>query len=157
MFRDRKRTTVAIGVTAALAAAVLLIPLPTGARAQAEHQIELSARAFAFEPSRVRVDVGDQVTIKLSSEDVAHGIYIDGYDVNIEAEPGKTAQATFVADRAGKFRYRCSISCGALHPFMIGELVVGPNMPFWRAAMALLVVAGGSIVILARLYEPSLG
>ena len=33
----------------------------------------------------------------------------------------------------------CSVSCGPLHPFMIGELIVGPNVPLWRAVGAALV------------------
>jgi len=103
---------------------------------------------FAFEPGSVKVNQGDTVTLVLHSQDVTHGIYLDGYDVNIKAEPGKPAQATFVADRQGKFRFRCSVTCGAMHPFMIGELVVGPNLPFWRAVVALLIVVAGSILTL---------
>ena len=35
-----------------------------------------------------------------------------------------------------------------MHPFMIGELVVGPNIPFWRAVAALLVVSVGTVITL---------
>jgi len=142
------RTAIPAFVTAILVLAALLIPLPVAANTPAEHHLQLNARMFAYEPSRVRVGLGDQVTITLVSDDVVHGVFVDGYDVDIRAEPGKPATATFTADRPGKFRFRCSVSCGAMHPFMIGELVVGPNLPFWRAATALLIVVVGSLVTL---------
>ena len=149
--RSRKNLPVvaAAGLTVVLAALALLLPLPAAASIPAEHHVQLDARMFAFEPSRVRVGLGDRVTITLVSEDVVHGVYVDGYDVDIKAEPGKPARASFVADRLGKFRFRCSVTCGAMHPFMIGELVVGPNVPFWRAAAALVIVAAGSLVTLS--------
>jgi heme/copper-type cytochrome/quinol oxidase subunit 2 len=143
------RTRVLASLTALLALAVLLLPLPATASAPAEHHLQLNARMFAYEPHRVRVGLGDRVTITLVSEDVVHGVFVDGYSVDIRAEPGKPATATFSADRMGKFRFRCSVSCGAMHPFMIGELMVGPNLPFWRAAAALLIVAVGSVVTLS--------
>ncbi len=132
-----------------LALAALVLPLPSGAAAAGEREITLDARMFAFEPGRLRVNQGDRVTVILHSTDVVHGLYIDGYDVDIQAQPGQPAQATFVADKLGKYRYRCSVSCGAMHPFMIGELVVGPNIPFGRAVAALFIVAFGSLVALA--------
>jgi heme/copper-type cytochrome/quinol oxidase subunit 2 len=149
--RSRKNLPVvaAAGLTVVLAALALLLPLPAAASTPAEHHVQLDARMFAFEPSRVRVGLGDRVTLALVSEDVVHGVYVDGYDVDIKAEPGKPAQTSFVADRLGKFRFRCSVTCGAMHPFMIGELVVGPNLPFWRAAAALMIVATGSLVTLS--------
>ncbi len=144
-----RRPQIFAAVTVLLALVALLLPLPAAARTPVEHHVLIDARMFAFEPSRVRVGLGDTVTMTLVSEDVVHGVYVDGYDVDVKAEPGKPAQATFVADRLGKFRFRCSVTCGAMHPFMIGELVVGPNIPFWRAAAALLIVAVGSLVTLS--------
>jgi heme/copper-type cytochrome/quinol oxidase subunit 2 len=88
------------------------------------------------------------VTLVLHATDVVHGLYLDGYDVNIKAVPGLPAQATFVADRVGKFRYRCSVTCGNLHPFMIGELIVGPNVLFWRTLALAAVSAVGALAFL---------
>ena len=148
------RTRILAGLTVVLAAAVLLLPLPAITSAPAEHHVQLDARMFAFEPGRLRVNQGDRVTVTLHATDVVHGLYIDGYGIDIIAEPGRPVQATFTADKLGKFRYRCSVSCGAMHPFMIGELIVGPNLPFWRAAAALLIVAVGSVVTLSVTRNP---
>lgn len=142
------RPAILAALTLLLALAALLVPLPLAEAAPVEHYIDLDARMFAFNPNRVRVNRGDTVTISLRSDDVVHGVYVDGYDINIVAEPGKPAHASFVAGKAGKFRYRCSVTCGVLHPFMIGELVVGPNLPFWRAVGALIIVSFGSIISL---------
>ncbi len=143
-----RATLLAATLTALLALLALLLPLPATAQPPTEHHIDLNARSFAFHPSRLRVHQGDRITLTLRSEDVVHGLYLDGYNINIVAEPGQATAVTFVADRQGKFRYRCSVTCGSLHPFMIGELIVGPNLSFWRAATALGVVAIGVLVTL---------
>ncbi len=132
---------------AVLMAVVLLAPAPTGGHEPGERTIRIEASSFAFSPGTVSVGRGDRVTIELVATDVVHGVYIDGYDVSVTADPGQTARLTFVADRSGSFRIRCSVSCGALHPFMVGKLQVGRNLLLWRAAGlvvlgALLAVAG---------------
>jgi heme/copper-type cytochrome/quinol oxidase subunit 2 len=124
----------------------MMMPLPITASAPQTHTVEMSARTFAFEPSMFTVQRGDTVTIHLESLDAQHGLFIDGYDVNIQAEPGKSAQVTFVADQDGKFKFRCSVTCGPLHPFMIGELTVAPDLPFARAVVATLIVVIGGMM-----------
>jgi plastocyanin len=146
--RRLRPPAIAAALTAGLALAALFLPLPLGAALPAAREVVVDGRMFAFEPGRVRVGRGDRVTLVLRSADVVHGLYVDGYGLDLVAEPGKPARATFVADRPGKFTLRCSVTCGTLHPFMVGELVVGPNWPFWRAVAALGIVAGGSLVAL---------
>jgi heme/copper-type cytochrome/quinol oxidase subunit 2 len=115
-----------------LALAVLVLPLPFSA-APTTREITVKAEQFAFDPSVLRVNRGDRVVLNLEATDVVHGLYLDDYDIDVRVEPGVTQRIEFVADQPGKFRYRCSVGCGTLHPFMIGELVVRPNLPFARA------------------------
>lgn len=111
------------------------------ADAPAERTMRIQASQYQFDPGVVRVNRGDRVTIELVATDVVHGLYLDGYELAVTADPGQTARLTFVADRAGTFRFRCSVSCGAMHPFMIGKLRVGNNLLLWSGAgLALLAV-----------------
>jgi plastocyanin len=129
---------------------LLFAPLPMTFASPQIHNIGVNARTFAFEPSILNVQRGDTVILHLESLDAVHGLSIDGYPVNIQAEPGKSADVTFVADQPGKFKFRCSISCGALHPFMIGELNVDPDFPLARAAVATIIAAIGTIAFFWR-------
>jgi cytochrome c oxidase subunit 2 len=110
----------------------------------------MTAGQFAFDPPVLHVNQGDRVILTLQASDVVHGFYLDGYGVEARVEPGISQQVEFVADRAGKFRYRCSVSCGTLHPFMIGELVVGPNLTFTRAVGLMVVTLAATLFYLWR-------
>lgn len=122
---------------------VAFAPLPVPTIAPQERTIQIDAQQFAYSPSELKVNPGDTVTIQLISTDVVHGLYVDGYDVSVEADPGQTAILTFVADKPGSFRFRCNVTCGAMHPFMIGKLTVGSNNWFFRSiGLATLAIVG---------------
>ena len=116
-----------------IATAIVLLPLPAGAAPNFDRTIRVEASSFAYEPATISINRGDRIILELASTDVVHGLYIDGYDLELISEPGQTARLTFVANRAGSFRMRCSVTCGDLHPFMIGKLRVGQNELLWRA------------------------
>jgi len=141
--RSTSRQWLVGGLTIGLALVALLAPIPLKAAPQ-ERRVAVSARSFAFEPGTLRVNRGDKVVIDLESTDVAHGLYLDGYGVSAKAEPGRPAQLTFIANRSGAFRFRCNVTCGNLHPFMIGKLVVGLNLTWLRALVATLFTALGA-------------
>jgi cytochrome c oxidase subunit 2 len=87
--------------------------------------IEVVARRFAFEPDLIEVTLGESVRLVLSSADVTHGFEIDGYDIAmVIPKGGESVRLEFVAERAGRFRIKCSEYCGSGHRRMRGELVV---------------------------------
>jgi heme/copper-type cytochrome/quinol oxidase subunit 2 len=120
-------------VLGGLALAVLFIPFPASATSPTERTFHIDAQRFEYTPSTLTVNPGDRVTIELTATDVVHGLSIDGYDLAVTADPGQTARLTFVADQPGSFRFRCTMTCGNLHPFMLGKLRVGQNLLLWRA------------------------
>jgi len=122
---------------------VAFAPLPVPSIAPQARTFRIDARQYAYSPSELNVNPGDTVTIQLVSADVVHGLYVDGYDVSVEADPGQTTTLTFTADKPGSFRFRCNVTCGAVHPFMIGKLNVGSdNWLFRSIGLALLAVVG---------------
>lgn len=122
---------------------VAFAPLPVPPITPQERTFQIDARQFAYSPSELTVNAGDTVTIQLISTDVVHGLYVDDYDVSVEADPGQSTTLTFIADKPGSFRFRCNVTCGAMHPFMIGKLTVGSNDWFFRSiGLATLAVIG---------------
>jgi heme/copper-type cytochrome/quinol oxidase subunit 2 len=93
----------------------------------------IEASQYAYDPGEISVNPGDTVTIELVAADVVHGLYVDGYGISVTADPVQTATLTFIADKAGSFRLRCNVTCGAMHPFMIGKLNVGLNSWLYRS------------------------
>lgn len=102
-------------------------------------EIIVTARQWAYDPPVIEVDQGDEVIIRLKSSDIAHGIYIEGYDIKADLilEEGKPNEVVlrFVADKPGSFIFRCSVNCGPFHPFMTGVLKVNPNYTFQGASI----------------------
>ncbi|UCD80148.1 MAG: 4Fe-4S binding protein [Desulfobacterales bacterium] len=153
----------------------LLIPLGISQlpRTAATRHVAIDARRFGYAPSRIVVNKGDTVILQFSTSDVTHGLQLDGYPIELIARKGTTfrkhgwmedkghlhtnwsrvSSVKFRALRAGKFIFRCTETCGNLHPFMTGELIVRPNTPyhFYLALSVWLVLAA---FVLMRFKNP---
>ncbi|NQT70565.1 MAG: 4Fe-4S binding protein [Desulfobacteraceae bacterium] len=146
---SRKKTWLVILLTFELA---VLVPLslaflPITPRT---HKILLEARKYGYSPARIVVNKGDTIALSMASADVPHGFFLDGYPLELINKQGVTfrkytwqdhegkpivgwdrvSSTKFVAGRPGKFTYRCTQTCGNLHPFMTGELIVRPNTSY---------------------------
>ncbi len=82
-------------------------------------------------PEIIEVTEGDEVHIHITNleraEDEVHGFAMYGHNVQLSLEPGKTATASFVADKPGVYPYYCTEFCSALHLEMQGYLLVKPK------------------------------
>ena len=106
--------------------------------AAAEQFFEIKARKFSYAPNIIKVNKGDLVRMRLMSEDVHHGLFLDGYGMKTSAYPGQDGSLKFTADKQGRFSFRCSVTCGEFHPYMVGYLVVEPNSRFNLFASSIL-------------------
>jgi heme/copper-type cytochrome/quinol oxidase subunit 2 len=133
---------------AALALAFLFVPISSVPFTPAVRNITIRAEQFEFVPGRIEVNQGDHVVITLTSSDVVHGFKLDEFGIDRPIVPGIAEKVEFVADKTGLFHFRCSVVCGVLHPFMTGELVVEPNVPYWRAMGFIVTALAGLLVYL---------
>jgi polyferredoxin len=142
---SKKRALFLILISLELA---IIIPLGIAMLPQVavRRHISIDAHRFGYTPSRIKVNKGDTLVLRFSSSDVSHGLHLDGYPVELIARKGvmfqrdvrqkikthmnadwnRVSSVKFVADRSGKFVFRCTETCGNLHPFMTGELIVSP-------------------------------
>ena len=112
--------------TSVVMAVALLMP---GANAGSQTQrrvVRVSAERFAFTPSRIVVDAGEEIEMRVSSDDTAHGFRIAGTSVNVVIPKRGRGEmsVTFRAPEPGRYVFECTRMCGAGHHFMRGELLV---------------------------------
>jgi heme/copper-type cytochrome/quinol oxidase subunit 2 len=131
-----------------------------------DRYITITAHKYSYEPAVVRVNKGDRLHISLAASDVTHGFFLEGYDLDAQIPPAdfnfrmrhpseskeytSTDEVLVVADHTGKFRYRCSNTCGYMHPFMQGELIVSPNYLFSTSVGMTLGLSVGMILVFRR-------
>ncbi|MDD5083407.1 MAG: cupredoxin domain-containing protein [Candidatus Moranbacteria bacterium] len=88
-------------------------------------EFAMIGRQFAWEPATIKVKQGDTVRLKITSEDVLHGIVIPGLGIdNTDIPVGETKTVEFVASKKGRFEFLCSTFCGDRHIDMTGVIII---------------------------------
>ena len=87
-------------------------------------EFTMTAKKWEFSPSTITVNKGDTVKLTIRSIDVEHGFDLPAFNINENLEPGQDTMVQFVADKAGTFRFYCSVYCGSGHSGMEGSLIV---------------------------------
>lgn len=88
--------------------------------------IEITAERFEFWPSEITVEEGEDVELRITSEDTVHGFRLLGTTTAVVVpKRGKgVASARFTGGRPGRYTFECHRMCGAGHTFMRGVLIV---------------------------------
>jgi cytochrome c oxidase subunit 2 len=110
----------------AITIVVLTAMAANPARSQPRRVVEITAERFTFTPSEIVVDAGEEIELRLKSDDTAHGFRIAGTNVNlvIPKRGYQTVSTTVRIAEPGRYTFECSRMCGAGHNFMRGVLVV---------------------------------
>ena len=158
----------ALGAAALLVVAAVLLPAWLQPR-PADRVITVEAQKYGYTPAVIRVNKGDRITLRLKAKDVTHGFFLEGHDLDAKTRPEMPSfwvrrpstgeeyrmvdEVTFVAGQEGKFRFRCSTTCGYMHPFMQGELIVQPNRLFPASVLLSIALTVLSLLWFARPEE----
>jgi cytochrome c oxidase subunit 2 len=103
-----------------------------GTRVDADGRIvaRLVATQFEFVPNCFVLPANREVTIRLTSPDVIHGLLITGTNVNTMVIPGYVSQVHTVLTRTGDLLMPCHEFCGLGHSQMLATVRVVPPDQF---------------------------
>jgi heme/copper-type cytochrome/quinol oxidase subunit 2 len=65
---------------------------------------------FQFMPKNLAVTAGEDVTIRLSSDDIAHDFYVKGVGHVVHAKAGQTARGGLRIDEPGTYKFWCTVA-----------------------------------------------
>ncbi len=76
-------------------------------------------------PSVIHVKKGQLVRLHVTSQDVAHGLFLTDFGIDAGVvEPGKWMTVEFTPDEVGEFNFTCNIRCSVDHPKVRGKIIV---------------------------------
>ena len=90
----------------------------------------LVATQFEFVPNCFVLPANREVTIRLTSPDVIHGILITGTNVNTMVIPGYISQVHTILTKTGDLLMPCHEFCGLGHSQMLATVRVVPAEAF---------------------------
>jgi nitrous-oxide reductase len=92
----------------------------------------------SFYPDWFTAPQGWRVNIHMTSieqtNDISHGLGIDGFDIAVSLDPGEVREVEFTAEYPGVHWFYCLWYCSELHKEMRGRMIVIPQDD-WSAEM----------------------
>ena len=76
-------------------------------------------------PNTVYLKKGEPACLRLTSDDVTHGLNIPDYNVYSDPiYPGKWTYVHFTPDKAGTFSFVCTTVCSPMHSKVRGKIII---------------------------------
>jgi plastocyanin len=119
------RSFVSMGLVV-LAGSLILIACTSSAGSSTASSRSVVATEFKFDPAAITVPVGQSVTVTLQNKGtVRHDWTVEGLDQNVQvvADPSKSASVTFTPSKAGTFKVVCKEPAHE-QSGMVGQLIV---------------------------------
>jgi cytochrome c oxidase subunit 2 len=88
------------------------------------YEVVMIGQVWVFLPNEIRVPAGSEVTFVATSNDVIHGIHVEGTRVNMMLIPGQVARNTYIFKEPGEHLLICHEYCGVGHHTMFGKVIV---------------------------------
>jgi cytochrome c oxidase subunit 2 len=103
-----------------------LLGLAAPLESEERRVVHITAERFAFTPSQIVLEAGEEVELRLKSDDTAHGFRIAGTAINVAIPKRGRSElsVTFRPMEPGRYTFECTRMCGAGHNFMRGVLIV---------------------------------
>jgi cytochrome c oxidase subunit 2 len=113
---------IALALTLVLAL-VLALPTLLGAE-EPPRTVDITAKRFEFVPSTLTLKKGETVKLRITSEDVTHGLFLRPLKIDTDIVPGETRELVVTPQAAGTFTAICHHFCGAGHGGMKLTVIV---------------------------------
>lgn len=89
-----------------------------------QYEVIMTVEAFSFTPSEITVPVGAEVTFRMTSKDVVHGVAVPHTNLNTMVLPGHIQEITQTFNTADEYLMVCNEYCGVGHHMMTAQIIV---------------------------------
>jgi cytochrome c oxidase subunit II len=89
-------------------------------------EVVMVAQTWKFNPAKIEIPAGSEVTFKVTSRDVTHGLMVLNTNINVMVVPGQVTEFTVKLTEPGTYTFVCHEYCGVAHQTMTGEITVIP-------------------------------
>jgi cytochrome c oxidase subunit 2 len=89
-----------------------------------QYEVIMTLQAFEFQPGEITVPEGAEVTFRMATKDVVHGVNVPHTNLNTMVVPGFIQEITQTFHEAGEYIMVCNEYCGVGHHMMSATITV---------------------------------